>query len=126
MEEDTEGIDTDRVIEGAAVEAGLICRGGKSGQESHDRNHSQRLFRALLWHERIDDHDSDAEDAQHNLRQNADVVDGRNHRPATSAAFGRTLAASGGRGICVEWMTTGVGASFAPENCLSAALTAGS
>ena len=76
---------------------------------------AQRLLATLFGNQRIDQHHEDAEDAQHQLRKNPDVVDGRNHRPITCQ---KCFVSYGSRSELQP--------GCMPENCLSAADTDGS
>src|ERR1700691_3269459 len=114
MKEHAESIDPDRVVERVAVKPGSDRGGGKSRKYTNDGDNAQRLFGTLFRDQRIDHHDDDAEDAQHYLRQDANVVNGRDHRPITCE---------------ITWVAcavAGTAACVIAENCLSAAETAGS
>ncbi len=83
MKEDTEGVDAHHVEERVAIILGLVSSGREPGQNADQRNDAQRLLGVVGGDDRIHHHDEDAEDAEHQLRKDPDVVNGRNHRPIT-------------------------------------------
>src|SRR5271169_3287908 len=83
MKEDAEGVDAHHVIESVAVVSGLEDGGRESREHADEGDYAERLLRVVCGDERIHQHDQNAEDGEHQLREDPDVVDGRNHRPIT-------------------------------------------
>ena len=83
MEEDAERVHPDHIEEGVAVKMSLVKSGGKRRQRPDHGDDAEGLLRVLLWYDRIDQHDEDAEEREHQLWKYPDVVNGRNHRPIT-------------------------------------------
>ena len=82
MEEDAEGVHSNHFPESESPELrlGLVDGCGQSGNRSDQGNSAERTLAAALVHDGVEQHDDHAEDRQHDLRQNANVVSGLGQR----------------------------------------------
>src|SRR4051794_16765686 len=83
MKEDAERIHPHHAEESVAIVLRLDPGGRQPGEHPDQRDHARSFVVALGRKYRIDQHDEDAEDAQHQLWQDPNVVDCWNHRPNT-------------------------------------------
>src|ERR1039457_7327 len=124
MEKYAKGVDPDHVVEALAIKASLVGSRGERRKCTHQRHDAKRLLRSLLGKHRVHHHDDDAEDAQHQLRKDPNVVNGRNHRPITCSRACIPLRAKSARtNDPGAWAAC---AWTALENCRRVAATAGS
>src|SRR4051812_13833821 len=83
MEEDAEGIHAHHVRESFTLRVGLQNGCCERQQASDKCEYTQRLAAAMLAHDWINQHDENAEEAEDQLGQNADVIKrSGDHRPA--------------------------------------------
>src|SRR5215469_7222335 len=102
MEKDAEAADLDHVPEGQPGIARLEQGSRDCSQRADQRDRSQRLLVPALVDERLDHHDDNAKEGQHEFGKNADVIRDfgnsrhrlRAHCPATLAANGRKLTSA--------------------------------